>query len=252
MDNIQLSQENQYKLPYHYIPAVDEKGFSQASTWSWGMHYLGGIEAVLAQVRKHDFNSLVDIGCGDGRFLREAAVEFPAKTLCGVDYSDRAIQLAQAMNPGLDFRCINIIHDHLNARFDIATMIEVLEHIPPDEVSHFLKAVSFHLNQNGVLVLTVPHENKRLQEKHYQHFSVESLVHALNESFIVDKVVPFDRAPRFTSIVTRLLGYKGNNYVITNKEIMNWAYKRVLKGCLEPQTEKKCSRLLAVAHVRNA
>lgn len=251
MDNTQLSQEFQYEFPYHYIPAIDRKGFSQVSSWSWGMRYLGGIEAVLTQLRHRKFKSLIDIGCGDGRFLREVANEFQKMVLCGVDYSERAIKLAQAMNPGIDYRCENITHNHLNERFDVATMVEVLEHIPPDDVGAFLNGVANHLNPKGVLILTVPHINKRLQEKHYQHFSVKSLTAALQGSFVVDKVIPFDYTSRLTNRVIHLLGYTGNNYLITNKWIMNWAYKQVLRGCLEPQSEKRCGRLLAIAHLRN-
>lgn len=251
LDNTQKSQESQYAMPYHYIPVVDQKGFSQAFTWSWGMRYLAGIEAVLYQLRKKNFNSLIDVGCGDGRFLREAAIEFQTKVFCGVDYSERAIKLAQAMNPNLDYRCQNIIHDNLNERFDIATMVEVLEHIPPHDVGSFLIGVAKHLNPDGVLILTVPHTNKTLQEKHYQHFSRESLSNVLEASFVVDKVIPFDYTSHLTNRLIHLLGYSGKNYIIINKKVMNWAYSQILRGCLEPQSEKKCGRLLAIARVRN-
>lgn len=251
MDDKQLLQEEQYELPYHYIPVVDQKGFSQVSSWSWGMSYLGGIQAVIAQLKKHKFKSLIDIGCGDGRFLREVAMEFQAEVVCGVDYSQRATNLAQAMNPHLDYQCKNIASDKLKAKFDIATMVEVLEHIHPNDVNEFLRGVVSHLNPKGVLILTVPHINKPLQDKHYQHFSVESLTEALQCYFVVDRVIPFDWVSRFTRRAIYLLGYSGNNYLITNKRIMNWAYKKVLRGCLEPQSEKKCGRLLAIAHARD-
>lgn len=78
-------QEAQYKYPYHYIPRVADGCFSQLQYWSWGMHYLGGMEVVLNQINSWTFDSLVDVGCGDGRFLRELAAERPAIDTLGID-----------------------------------------------------------------------------------------------------------------------------------------------------------------------
>lgn len=252
MDDVQKSQENQYHFPYHYIPINAPDGFKQAVSWSWGMHYLAGIEAVIAQLKKYHFESIIDIGCGDGRFLREVSNHFILDKAIGVDYSTRAISLAQAMNPNLDYRCLDITHQSLEERFDIATMIEVLEHIPPPNINAFLKEVATHINPNGLLILTVPHENKTLQEKHYQHFTTESLTKFLNDDYYVEKIIPFDRISRLKKRLIRLLGYSGKNYVITNKAMLNWAYGQVLEGCLKPQSEKECSRLLAIARVQNS
>lgn len=72
-DDEQQIQEDQYDYPYHYIPRVENGQFSQSQYWSWGMHYLGGIQLILEQIDSYSFDSLIDVGCGDGRFLRELA-----------------------------------------------------------------------------------------------------------------------------------------------------------------------------------
>jgi len=82
----QAIQESEYFIPYHYIPEKDDQGFSQTLFWSWGMRYFAGIELVLAQLENLKFSSIIDIGCGDGRFLREARRAFSGKSLLGVDY----------------------------------------------------------------------------------------------------------------------------------------------------------------------
>ncbi|MBC8252913.1 MAG: anion permease, partial [Ardenticatenia bacterium] len=80
-------QDREYAYPYHYIPTWENGQFSQVQYWSWGYRYLGGIQVVLDQLRKLSFETLVDIGCGDGRFLREAKARFPEARMLGVDYS---------------------------------------------------------------------------------------------------------------------------------------------------------------------
>ena len=253
MDQIQKTQENQYAFPYHYIPDFDENNnFSQFVSWSWGAHYIGGIKTVLSYLRKVEFNSLMDIGCGDGRFLRELSNMYPdnEKTFLGVDYSERAINLAKAMNPSLDYVCMNIVKEPASRSFDVATMVEVLEHIPPAEVMQFLNAVSMNLKENGLLFLTVPHKNKQLQDKHFQHFNSQTLKSTLQHHFDVLKIVPFDFTPRIMRMLMRLLGYKGNNYIITNPKISNYLYNQILKGCLTVQSESRCRRLLAIARLK--
>lgn len=253
MDNTQKVQESQYAFPYHYIPTIDENNnFSQFVSWSWGARYIGGMKAVLAQLRDVEFSSLIDIGCGDGRFLREVSniYSLPERSLLGVDYSDRAIALAKAMNPGLEYDCVNIIDSPVERTFDVATMVEVLEHIPPPEVEEFLNSVAKNLRKDGLLVLTVPHKNKRLQDKHYQHFTSQTLKKILENRFDIMKIVPFDYTPRIINLLTRLLGYTGKNYIITNQRINNYFYNKVLQGCLTEQSESRCGRLLAVARVK--
>ncbi len=93
-DDEQQIQEAQYDYTYHYIPHVKNGQFSQSQYWSWGMHYLGGIQLVLEQINSYSFDSLIDVGCGDGRFLRELATEYPSVDTLGIDYSERSIAMA--------------------------------------------------------------------------------------------------------------------------------------------------------------
>lgn len=251
LSDIQSKQENQYHLPYHYIPNHDsQQGFSLLVTWSWGAHYLGGLEAVLQAAEELHWSSLCDIGCGDGRFLREVAKRWNEVRLTGIDYSEHAIALAKALNPELDYRAIDIINNDLQETFDLCTMVEVLEHIPPDSIPKFLDATRKAINPYGHLILTVPHSNKRVNEKHFQHFDSSSLANALASSFEVLKIVPFDGRDRVASILQRILGLQGNNFRVVNKNINNWYYQRILHKCLNEQPEEKCGRLLAIAQPR--
>jgi 2-polyprenyl-3-methyl-5-hydroxy-6-metoxy-1,4-benzoquinol methylase len=243
----QSTQEAQYALPYHYVPERDGLCVSRTVFWSWGMHYLAGMELVLSELKKLTFDSLLDVGCGDGRFLKEVTSEFMGKEVLGVDYSTRAIALAKALNPAIDYICADLTSETLQQRYDVVTAVEVLEHIPVDEVQLFLEGIASHLNPEGRLVITVPHVNKGVQSKHYQHFTAATLRATLQQRFTVQRVVPFDRRSRLVAGMLRLLGHTGSRFIVTHQALNRLAYKMILKGCLEEQPEGRCSRLLAVA-----
>jgi SAM-dependent methyltransferase len=246
LDRQQQSQEAEYEYPYHYIPTWENGRFSQTQYWSWGFSYLGGLQVVSDQLDKLQFNSLVDIGCGDGRFLREVAKRYPKIELLGVDYSERAIQLAKALNPNLNYRVANITEEPLADLFDIATLVEVLEHIPPDQVAAFLEAVATALGDGGMLILTVPHVNVPVSDKHYQHFSSE-LLHGLLELHFREVVfIPFDRASRVVYVLWRLIGGAGGDFVVTNPRLTSWFYRLYQDRYLYTDVERKCARIAAV------
>lgn len=248
LSKVQSIQESQYQYPYHYLPEFADGKFSQAKYWSWGMQYLGGLELVLSRLNDLNFKSLIDVGCGDGRFLREVNKNFDQVQLLGVDYSSSAIQLATALNPSIEYKCLDITSSFLEQKYDVATMIEVLEHIPPKDVSAFLDSVRDLISPAGVLIVTVPHVNKRLNAKHYQHFSSNTLRHVLSDSFQVDVIMPFERLSRLNNYMLKLLGYTSySNYIITNHTLNSLLYERILSGCLNEQSENKCGRILAIA-----
>src|SRR4051812_16394470 len=82
-------QEAEYEFPYHYIPQLENGNFSQVRKLRWGYEYLSYLRFILAQLEKLEFASLLDVGCGEGRFLSEVSKRFPDKNLKGVDRSQR-------------------------------------------------------------------------------------------------------------------------------------------------------------------
>ena len=250
VNNKQQIQEAQYDYPYHYIPACDNGKFSQVQYWSWGFRYLGGMEVVFDQLKKLSFDSLIDIGCGDGRFLREVAKRHPNTKLLGIDSSTRAIQLAKAMNPGLDYKTINIIETPPQAKFDVATLVEVLEHIEPDKVESFLENTACVLHGEGWLILTVPHANKGLNEKHYQHFTSKTLQKLLEPYFRDIVFIPFDVISWRMAKLAQLIGGQGNHFILTTPWILTWFYRLYRKRFLYTDNEQKCMRIAVVCQKR--
>ena len=87
------------------------------------MNYILGLNIVLSNLKGYQFSSLLDIGCGDGRFLREVNDNIPGIMLKGVDYSKSAINLACALNPSIDYVCLDITNESLGQRYVICTLI---------------------------------------------------------------------------------------------------------------------------------
>ena len=142
-------QEKLYNFPYHHIPQYEEKTFSQIRVLRWGYQYISYIYFTLSKIETLPFDSLLDVGCGDGKFLAEVLKSFPSKKLVGVDLSERAIMFARAFNPNIEFICGDITNPSLiDKRFHIVTLIETLEHLSPTELPKFVKILHNYINKD--------------------------------------------------------------------------------------------------------
>jgi len=247
LDKEQRVQEDQYEYPYHYIPSMEEGGISQVRYWSWGFRYLGGLKLVMEEVAESGFKSLIDVGCGDGRFLAELNSSHPRKRLLGVDYSRRAIELAKVMSPNVEYECRNILDEDISEDFDVATLVEVLEHILPEELDSFLEATCRLLEEDAMLVATVPHVNKPVSDKHYQHFDRSKLEELLDPHFDHLRFIHFDDVKStLLEYMQSWIGGDGNHFVVTNKRIMS-LFWTVYKSRYLYTTEDRCGRIAVVA-----
>ena len=250
LNSIQLVQEEQYSFPYHYIPDCSNGSFSQVKHWSWGHHYLGGIEVVMELCDEKEWDSLLDIGCGDGRFISELYKK-SNKVLAGYDYSKRAINMAKALNPQIDYKQINILDDdqnHDNSRqYDVVTLIEVVEHIDPIDLPKFIEKAMLYIKPGGRLILTVPHLNKSVLDKHFQHFNSEKLKKLLGGHFSDLKMSFIDKNSRILQLFLNLLGGKGNKYIITEPKLNKLFYKFYRNNYLHCKNENECGRIAVVA-----
>lgn len=244
LDPEQRVQEEQYEFPYHYIPSF-EGGFSQAKYWSWGFRYLGGIRVVLDELASKEFDSLVDVGCGDGRVLREIADRYPDRDLLGIDYSERAIELGRTLNPDLEFEVADVGTFNPSKPFDVATAVEVLEHIPPTDLDEFIFSVAELLSPGGTLVATVPHANTSVNPKHYQHFTEEELREALTPHFGKVRTIPIDARTKSLSLLQKFIGGKGSHFLIMNPRVLSTFFK-IYEIFYLYTDEDKCGRLAAV------
>jgi SAM-dependent methyltransferase len=233
-------QEAEYEFPYHYI-AQYKNGFAETICDTWGLSYASSIEYILCILKSEQFFSLVDIGCGDGRLTREIAREFPGRRVVGIDYSEKAIRLAMAMHPEGEFHICDLsVEDTIREKFDIAAIIEVLEHIDPHSLDRFLKGVSGMMRKNGILILTVPHVNVPVGYKHFQHFSSESISKWIEPYFDVVDIIPIEKMGYRRYLLERALV---NPFFILNyKPLKNLIYT-YFKKMLFFAEGHKCGRI---------
>lgn len=246
METAQRIQDAEYRFPYHYIVAFGDGHFSQTVSDTWGANYAAAAEYVLAQVETRKREAIVDIGCGDGRLARELALRCPFASIRGIDYSERAIGLARAMNqdlPGLDFVAADIARGDHTRKYDCATLVEVLEHIPPEQASGFLKGIGRLLEPGADLYVTVPHANKPLEPKHFRHFTVDGLVAELGRHFDVVRTMPFERAAWSRWLLARVM--HNRLFALTNRALLDRIYAYHLKHLFHCGDERDCQRIFA-------
>jgi SAM-dependent methyltransferase len=79
-----------------------------------------------------EFETVLDVGCGQGSLLAELFSKFPHIKAYGVDISPVAVGLAGKRVPQGEFRVLDITNCRLAKKFDLVICSEVLEHIPDD------------------------------------------------------------------------------------------------------------------------
>ncbi|WP_456450678.1 class I SAM-dependent DNA methyltransferase [Hydrogenimonas sp.] len=97
-------------------------------------------------------NSLVDIGCGNGKFLKKLETELKISRLYGVDLSEGMVARAKALGVACDAKDICDVEE----RFDAATAVfDVLNYLPPERVGGFLGCVAERLHEGGVFLADI-------------------------------------------------------------------------------------------------
>jgi SAM-dependent methyltransferase len=246
----QSAQDDEYWFPYHYV-AQFRGQFRQCFLDTWSINYVSTIEYLLGRIAAERPRRIVDIGCGDGRFTRELSLTYPDCQVVGIDYSARATVLARAMNPdrpNLEFHALDITQPLDLGTFDLAILMEVFEHIPLAETASFMAGVRRLMQPGGVLYVTVPHENKPLEYKHFQHFSAASLVRQLQPCFEVVEVVPFEKRALSRKLLTRVLSNRF--FVLNNDRLLNRIYAWYKKHLFLCESERVCQRLFVRAVAR--
>jgi 2-polyprenyl-3-methyl-5-hydroxy-6-metoxy-1,4-benzoquinol methylase len=235
----QKLQEEEYSFPYHYIPQFSPH-FNQNYNIDGGFSYAAMIEFIVKEISKMPFNSLCDVGTGDGRLIKELSDILSNKELLGVDYSERAINLAQAMNPRLEFKKYDITKNELNKKFDIVTLIETFEHIPIDEANEFINSLYKMVNENGTLILTVPHKNLPLEKKHFRHFNSKDLEKCFADHFTLEEKILLEKQNKTKKIIKKIL--TNNLFILNEKKTKNLLYNLYKKYCFFAE-ENNCGRI---------
>ena len=100
-------------------------------------------------------NSILDIGCGDGRFARNAALHVKAKEVWGVEPNlDSAAVAATVLDRVIAKGFVEDLPELNGKKFDCIIFNDVLEHMPNPESA--LQICKYHLNSGGYVVASIP------------------------------------------------------------------------------------------------
>ncbi len=124
------------------------------------------IGAIIAALRSSDAKRVLDLGCGEGRLLRELLKDKAFTEIVGMDVSHRALEIAsQKLRledlPTMQKDRIRLIHGSLTYRdkrlsgYDAATVVEVIEHQDPPRLAAF-ERVLFEFARPQTAVVTTP------------------------------------------------------------------------------------------------
>lgn len=220
-----LQQDQQYHFPYHYLPALEgENDFKLHRELSWGLDYMTYMTFVRSLITKCAPQSVVDVGCGDGRLLHMIKRTVPR--LLGVDLSVRALAFARAFNPEIPFECLDI--GKVTQKFDALTAIEVLEHIPDDELEQFVAKLAQLLVEDGVGIISVPTVNVPLNQKHFRHFDLKLLDQILSKHFTIEQHWWLYRRGKVSRCLRLLLS---NKYLLISHQAFRASVWRIHKKC---------------------
>lgn len=126
------------------------------------------LSAVLEALRASGANSVIDLGCGEGKLLSKLLADSQFKQIVGMDVSLQALEIAHRRLkldrlPEAQRNRIRLHHGSLIYRddslqgFDAAAIVEVIEHLDPPRLKAFERVVFHHAHPKTV-VLTTPNQ----------------------------------------------------------------------------------------------
>ncbi len=134
------------------------------------------ISAVIDAVRAAGGGRVADLGCGEGRLLQRLLTEPAVTQIVGMDTSVRALERAQKrlnLNEMSERQLerISLLQGSLTYTderlrgFDVATLVEVVEHLDPERLDRFADVVFQHAAPRTV-VLTTPNREHNVNFSH--------------------------------------------------------------------------------------
>jgi 3' terminal RNA ribose 2'-O-methyltransferase Hen1 len=152
-----------------FVAQKEEERLEEEATPGMNLHeqrHQAVLAALRAPLGAGEVQRVADLGCGEGKFLQALLAERQFREIAGVDVSAVALKYAGRRLhydrlPDKQRERLKLLHGSLLYRdkrlegFDAATLIEVIEHIPPERLD-LLRRVLFAAIRPLRLIITTP------------------------------------------------------------------------------------------------
>lgn len=99
--------------------------------------------------------SVLDVGCGQGAFLKTLVKRNHGFKLCGLDVSLPSPE-EMKQYPQIEFIAADITEFQVASKYDVVYSNHVLEHMAPADVNSHLSSIKDALNDKGTLIINMP------------------------------------------------------------------------------------------------
>ncbi len=127
-----------------------------------------------------DFDSILDFGCGCGRFMIPMSFLLPPKKISGTDIDKEAIQWFKANYPcfnDLDVNGFTPPTKYADATFDFVFSVSIFTHLPEEMQHVWLKELSRIIKPGGCGIFTTHGEN------HFHHLNQAAREELMTKGF---------------------------------------------------------------------
>ena len=109
-------------------------------------------EFAIEEIKKNSLQSLLDVGCGWGRFCADAAKVRSISKIKGIDISEDIILNAKENFPGSGvlFECKDVLEETEN--YDLITLFGSTDYIPPAVYNKVLEHILVRANREIIIV----------------------------------------------------------------------------------------------------
>lgn len=144
----------------------------------------------LAKPYLSDANTLLEVGCGNGRFLKNLMRSGYEGILYGIDSSDAGIDICKKTIPGTFVAADFLKHQHTD-RFEIVCCFQTLEHI--EEADNFVINLRNHIADGGTCIISAPNRHLDKCSDHIHFWNQQEFTTYLNRFFSRVNVIEFDK-----------------------------------------------------------